>query len=136
MRSTRPTGGTRSAVCRAPAAPLSITPFRRRDSTGPPAPTAASKNAAKLKGVAIYAAASAGGQGDVDQLPPGFGPNFTGELVEGIVADNTRRFADAAKAAGVAVTYIVRPEGSHTWGLFGSEMEESWNTTIGPALGA
>ena len=95
-----------------------------------------SKNAAKLKGVAIYAAASAGGQGDVDQLPPGFGPNFTGELVEGIVADNTRRFADAAKAAGVAVTYIVRPEGSHTWGLFGSEMEESWNTTIGPALGA
>ncbi len=24
---------------------------------------------------------------------------------------------------------------SHTWGLFESEMPESWNTTIGPALG-
>ena len=39
-------------------------------------------------------------------------------------------------AAGVPVTYVVRPEGSHTWGLFESEMQESWNTTIGPALGA
>jgi diacylglycerol O-acyltransferase/trehalose O-mycolyltransferase len=29
-----------------------------------------SKNAAKLKGVAVYAAASAGGEGDVDRLPP------------------------------------------------------------------
>jgi S-formylglutathione hydrolase FrmB len=44
-------------------------------------------------------------------------------------------FADNAAAAGVPVTYIVRPEGSHTWGLFESEMQESWNTTIGPALG-
>jgi diacylglycerol O-acyltransferase / trehalose O-mycolyltransferase len=51
-----------------------------------------SKNAAK--GVAVYAAASAGGEGDV-----------------------------------------VRPEGSHTRGLFESEMQESWNTTIGRALG-
>jgi len=24
---------------------------------------------------------------------------------------------------------------SHTWALFESEMQESWNTTIGPALG-
>jgi diacylglycerol O-acyltransferase / trehalose O-mycolyltransferase len=94
-----------------------------------------SKNAGKLKGVAIYAGASAGPQGDVDRLPEGFGANFTGGLVEGIVADNTRRFADAAKAAGIPITYVVRPEGSHTWGLFESEMQESWNTTIGPALG-
>jgi diacylglycerol O-acyltransferase / trehalose O-mycolyltransferase len=52
-----------------------------------------------------------------------------------LIADSTRRFADAAAAAGVPVTYVVRPEGSHTWGLFESEMQESWNTTIGPALG-
>jgi diacylglycerol O-acyltransferase/trehalose O-mycolyltransferase len=32
--------------------------------------------------------------------------------------------------------YVVRPEDSHTWGLFESEMQESCNTTIGPALGA
>jgi diacylglycerol O-acyltransferase / trehalose O-mycolyltransferase len=95
-----------------------------------------SKNAGKLKGVAIYAGASAGPQGDIDRLPPGFGANFTGGLVEGIVADNTRRFVDAAQAAGVPVNYVVRPQGSHTWGLFESEMQESWNTTIGPALGA
>jgi hypothetical protein len=31
---------------------------------------------------------------------------------------------------------VARPEGSHTWGLFESEMQESWNTTVGPALGA
>ena len=96
-----------------------------------------SKNVDKLRGVAVYAAASAsGGVGAVDRLPEGFGPNITGGLIERIVADSTRVFADAAAAAGVPITYVVRPEGSHTWGLFESEMQESWNTTIGPALGA
>jgi len=93
-----------------------------------------SKNVAKLRGVAVYAAAASGGQGDVDRLAPGTN-NMTGGLIEGIVADSTRKFADAAKAAGIPITYVVRPEGSHTWGLFESEMQESWNTTIGPALG-
>ena len=95
------------------------------------------RNVEKLRGVAVYAAASAsGGVGAVDRLPAGFGPNITGGLIERIVADSTQRFADAAAAAGVPVNYVVRPEGSHTWGLFESEMQESWNTTIGPALGA
>lgn len=67
--------------------------------------------------------------------PPGFGPNITGGFIERIVADNTKRFADGAAAAGVPVNYVVRPAGSHTWGLFESEMHESWNTSIGPALG-
>jgi diacylglycerol O-acyltransferase / trehalose O-mycolyltransferase len=93
------------------------------------------KNAPKLKGTAVYAAASAGGVGDVDRLPAGFGPNITGGFIEGKVADSTKRFADAAAAAGIPIHYVVRPEGSHTWGLFESEMQESWNTTIGPALG-
>ena len=93
-----------------------------------------SRNVTKLKGVGVYAAASAGGQGDVDKLPPGFG-NCTGGLIEGIVLNNTRKFADAAAAAGVPITFVTRPEGSHTWGLFESEMQESWNTVIGPALG-
>jgi S-formylglutathione hydrolase FrmB len=92
-------------------------------------------NVEKLRGVAVYAAASAsGGVGEVDRLPEGFGPNITGGLIERMVADSTKRFADAAAAAGVPVTYVVRPDGSHTWGLFESEMQESWNTTIGPAL--
>jgi S-formylglutathione hydrolase FrmB len=96
-----------------------------------------SKNAARLRGVAVYAGASvSGGVGDVDRLPTGFGPNVTGGLIERITADSTKRFADAANAAGVRITYVARPEGSHTWGLFESEMQESWNTTIGPALGA
>ena len=94
-----------------------------------------SKNVEKLRGVAVYAAASTGGVGDVDRLPPGFGPNITGGFVEGVIAESTKRFADAAAAAGLPITYVARPEGSHTWGLFESEMQESWNTTIGPALG-
>ena len=86
-------------------------------------------------GVAVYAAASpSGGAGAVDRLPEGAG-NIGGGLIERIVADSTRAFADAATAAGVPINYVVRPEGSHTWGLFESEMQESWNTTIGPALG-
>lgn len=73
--------------------------------------------------------------GDVDRLPT-LGPNVTDWLIERITADNTKRFADAANAAGVRITYVARPEGSHTWDLFESEMQESWNTAVGPALGA
>lgn len=94
-----------------------------------------SKNIDKLRGVAVYAAASGGGQGAVDRLPDGFGNNFAGGLIEGIVAANTKIFADAAAAGGLPIKYVVRPEGSHTWGLFESEMQESWFTTVGPALG-
>lgn len=94
-----------------------------------------SKNLDKLRGVAVYVAASETGDvGSVDRLPDG-SANLTGGLIERIVADSTRQFADAAKAAGVPVHYVARPEGSHTWGLFESEMQESWNTTVGPALG-
>lgn len=90
-------------------------------------------NAGKLKGVAVYVAASnSGNTGAVDGLP---GDNFIGGFIERSVADSTRRFVDAANAAGVPVTYVIRPDGSHTWGLFGSEMKESWDTVIGPALG-
>lgn len=95
-----------------------------------------SKNVDKLRGVAIYAAASGSGEvGEVDRLPEGFGPNITGGFIERIVAESTKRFVDAANGAGVPVTYVVRPSGSHTWGLFESEMQESWGSTIGPALG-
>jgi diacylglycerol O-acyltransferase/trehalose O-mycolyltransferase len=91
-------------------------------------------NVARLKGVAVFVTASAGGQGDVDKLPAGTN-NFAGGFIEGIVNDSTKQFADAAAAAGVPITYVVRPQGSHSWGLFESEMQESWNTTIGRALG-
>jgi diacylglycerol O-acyltransferase / trehalose O-mycolyltransferase len=94
-----------------------------------------SLNAAKLKGVALYVAASAGGVGAVDNLPPDFPSPVGGLLVEGITLDCSRQFVDAANAAGVPVTFIVRPEGAHTWGLFDWEMRESWNLVIGPALG-
>ena len=93
------------------------------------------KNVDKLQGVAVYAAASGGGQGAVDKLPPGAGPNIAGGMIEGIVADSTKKFADAAQSAGVPVNYVVEPKGSHTWGLFEQEMQDSWNSTIGPALG-
>jgi len=93
-------------------------------------------NAAKLHGVGVYAAASTGAVGPVDNLPPDFPTPVGGQLVEGITLECTRQFADAAKAAGVPITFVVRPEGAHTWGLFDSEMRESWDTVIGPALGA
>ncbi|MGO9383484.1 MAG: alpha/beta hydrolase [Mycobacterium sp.] len=94
------------------------------------------KNVTRLKGVGVYAAASTGAVGAVDNLPADFPTPVGGQLVEGITLGCTREFADAAKAAGVPITFVVRPEGAHTWGLFESEMQESWNTVIGPALGA
>jgi diacylglycerol O-acyltransferase/trehalose O-mycolyltransferase len=95
-----------------------------------------SKNAAKLKGVAVYAAAAPGIVGAVDNLPADFPAPIGGQVVEGITLDCTQQFADAAKAAGVPITLVIRPEGAHTWGLFESEMRESWDRVIGPALRA
>ena len=95
-----------------------------------------SKNAAKLRGVGVYAAAASGTVGAVDRLPPDFPMPVGGQIVENITRDCTQMFADAAKAAGLPITFVIRPEGVHTWGLFESEMQESWNTVIGPALGA
>ena len=68
-----------------------------------------SKKAAKLKGVAVYAAASQGNVGPVDHLPPDFPTPVGGQLVEGITLDCTQQFADAAKAAGVPISFVVRP---------------------------
>ncbi len=47
---------------------------------------------------------------------PASAPNIAGGFIERIVADSTKRFADAAAAAGVPIHYVIRPEGSHTWG--------------------
>lgn len=94
-----------------------------------------SKNAEKLRGVSVYAAAAEGRAGPIDRLPTGLFANVTGEFIEGIVAENTRRFADAAAAAGVPVNFVLWPEGSHSWGLFEAEMQDSWKSTVGPALG-
>jgi diacylglycerol O-acyltransferase / trehalose O-mycolyltransferase len=94
-----------------------------------------SKNAAKLRGVAVYAAASRGAVGAVDNLPPNAPAPVGGQLVEGITLDCTQQFADAANAATLPITLVIRPEGAHTWGLFDSEMRESFDTVLGPALG-
>jgi len=94
-----------------------------------------SKNAARLKGVAVYAAAAAGTVGAVDNLPADFSTPVGGQIVEDITLDCTQRFADAAKAAGLPITLVIGPGGAHTWGLFDWETRESWNLVIGPALG-
>jgi diacylglycerol O-acyltransferase / trehalose O-mycolyltransferase len=93
------------------------------------------KNVAKLKGVGVYVGASQGAVGEVDALAPGSPAPIGGQLIESITLQCSQEFADAAKAAGVPITFVVRQEGAHTWGLFESEMQESWNTVIGPALG-
>jgi diacylglycerol O-acyltransferase/trehalose O-mycolyltransferase len=53
-------------------------------------------------------------------LPADFPTPVGGQLVEQICLECSQQFADAAKAAGVPITFVVRPEGVHTWGLFES----------------
>ena len=60
-----------------------------------------SRNVTKLKGVGVYAAASAGNQGEVDRLPPGAG-NFTGGLIEGIVSDQHQEVRGRRRGGGGA----------------------------------
>lgn len=56
-----------------------------------------SKNVAKLKGVAVYAAASTGAVGAVVNLAADFPTPVGGQVVEGITLDCTQHFVDARK---------------------------------------
>jgi S-formylglutathione hydrolase FrmB len=93
-----------------------------------------SKNLDKLRGKPFYIAAANGQVGEVDKLPSGGGVPIGAPIIEQLAAQCTQEFVDDARTAGLKPTYVQRDEGGHTWGLFESEMEESWNKVIAPAL--
>lgn len=84
--------------------------------------------AGALAGKAIYLSAASGIPGGIDRGLP-FPP------VEAVASACTGAFASRLAQLGIAATYVDRPEGSHTWGLFEQDLHDSWPTLAG-ALGA
>ncbi|MFF1555530.1 alpha/beta hydrolase [Rhodococcus erythropolis] len=95
-----------------------------------------SLNAEKLRGTAVYVAASRGNTGPVDGIAPGAIPPLGGMAVEAMIYQCTTQFVDALHAANIPATISLREEGAHTWALFEDELRHAWTTTLAPAIGA
>ncbi|RJO75577.1 esterase family protein [Nocardia panacis] len=86
-------------------------------------------NAAALAGKTIFLSAATGTPGEIDRGGLPFPP------IEAIASSCTTAFADRLETLGIAATHLNRPEGSHTWGQFETDLHEAW-PHLAPALGA
>ena len=58
-----------------------------------------------------------------------------GGVVEAITQGCTAVMATRLQSLGIPAKVVFRNQGSHSWGLFEAEMQDSW-AVIGPAIGA
>lgn len=86
-------------------------------------------NAQRLVGKAIYISAASGLPGPIDK------GGFPNPPVEGLSAICTGLFAARLSSLGIPATYVQRPQGAHTWGLFEADLRDSW-PLIADAIGA
>ncbi|MFX0576815.1 alpha/beta hydrolase [Nocardia nepalensis] len=77
-------------------------------------------NASALAGKTIYLSAATGAPGAIDEGGLGFPP------IEAIASACTDAFADRLGELGLPVVHVNRPEGSHTWGQFETDLHDSW----------
>ncbi|MEU7628767.1 alpha/beta hydrolase family protein [Nocardia sp. NPDC049220] len=86
-------------------------------------------NAAALAGKTIYLSAASGTPGAIDRGGLPFPP------IEAIASTCTAAFADRLTELGLPAIHVNRPEGSHTWGQFETDLHDSW-PHLAHALGA
>ncbi|MGW0246641.1 alpha/beta hydrolase [Nocardia goodfellowii] len=86
-------------------------------------------NAAALTGKTIYLSAATGTPGAIDEGGLPFPP------VEAIASSCTAAFAARLNQLGLPVIHVNRPEGSHTWGQFETDLHDSW-PHLARAIGA
>ncbi|MEV6279943.1 alpha/beta hydrolase family protein [Nocardia sp. NPDC051832] len=86
-------------------------------------------NAAALAGKTIYLSAATGAPGAIDEGGLPFPP------VEAIASSCTAAFAARLTQLGLPVIHVNRPEGSHTWGQFETDLHDSW-PHLARAIGA
>lgn len=93
--------------------------------------------AERLRGKALYLSAASGVPGPIDDhdplltIPQAIG----GGTVEAITQGCTAVMDARLRSLGIPATVVYRNQGSHSWGLFEAEMQDSW-AVIGPAIGA
>ncbi|MFC9894585.1 alpha/beta hydrolase [Nocardia sp. NPDC127579] len=86
-------------------------------------------NASALTGKTIYLSAASGTPGAIDEGGLPFPP------VEAIASSCTAAFAARLTELGLPVIHVNRPEGSHTWGQFETDLHDSW-PHLARAIGA
>src|SRR5699024_550588 len=95
--------------------------------------------AGELGGKAIYLSSASGIPGDVDSIANPLhlpGVMIGGGTVEAVSNECTASMSRRLHEVGVPHTFVQRDTGAHTWGLFETDLRHSWNTVLGPALGA
>ncbi|WP_239476600.1 alpha/beta hydrolase [Nocardia arizonensis] len=85
--------------------------------------------AGELTGKTVYLSSASGRPGPIDAGGLPFPP------VEAIADSCTGAFAGRLAALGVPAVHVARPQGSHTWGQFQTDLHDSWLYLAG-ALGA
>ncbi|MFD0364263.1 alpha/beta hydrolase [Nocardia sp. GCM10030253] len=86
-------------------------------------------NASALAGKTIYLSAATGTPGVIDEGGLPFPP------LEAIASSCTSAFASRLAELGLPAVHVNRPEGSHTWGQFETDLHDSW-PHLARALGA
>ncbi|NLG55250.1 MAG: esterase family protein [Rhodococcus sp.] len=94
-------------------------------------------NAERLRGTEVFVSAANGWPGPIDNHHPGFVVPQTigGMAVEAIASACTASFGQRLHSLGIPATVRFYPEGSHSWGLFETELRDSW-PLIARAIGA
>ncbi|MFF0490957.1 alpha/beta hydrolase [Nocardia sp. NPDC004068] len=85
--------------------------------------------AGALAGKTVYLSAGSGTPGPTDRGGLPFPP------VEALANSCTTSFATRLNHLGIPATHVVHSDGSHTWGLFETDLHESW-PRIAAAIGA
>ncbi|MFI6042522.1 alpha/beta hydrolase [Nocardia sp. NPDC051321] len=85
--------------------------------------------AGALAGKVVYLSAASGVPGGIDR------DGLTAPPVEAIAAVCTAAFASRLAELGVPAIHVKHPTGSHTWGLFETDLHNSW-PYLARALGA
>ncbi|AGP30998.1 alpha/beta hydrolase [Corynebacterium terpenotabidum] len=82
-----------------------------------------------LAGTSVYVTAGSGTPGEFDPVPTD-ASTLTGQasvsLVESLSATTSRAFASAAAQAGIPVTTVFHPTGTHRWRYWERDMHDAW----------
>lgn len=94
-------------------------------------------NAERLRGTALFVSSGNGIPGPIDDHNPALviPQTIGGSVVEMVTNVCTRAFQVRLGSLGIPATFRYLPQGSHSWGLFETELRDSW-PVIGGAIGA
>ncbi|TQC41242.1 esterase family protein [Rhodococcus sp. WS4] len=94
-------------------------------------------NAERLRGTELFVSSGNGLPGSIDNHDPVLVVPQTigGSVVEMVTNVCATTFQSRLQSLGIPATFAYLPQGTHSWGLFETELRQSW-PVIGGAIGA